>query len=56
MASDGVVLIFWIPMLICLVTLTIAHFQINKVTAAPNHFASLGGRRIVLGLSGAMRK
>lgn len=54
MASDGVVLMFWGPMLVCLVALTITYFLIDKVSAAPKCFSYLGGRRILLGLSGAM--
>lgn len=54
MASDCVVLMFWVPMLVCLVTLTIIYFRIDKVKATPKKFAWLGGRRILLGLSGAM--
>ncbi len=54
MASDGVVLMFWVPMLFCLVTLLILYFRIDKASAAPKNFDVIGGRRMILGLSGAM--
>jgi hypothetical protein len=54
MASDGVVLMFWIPMLLCLVALLVSYFRIDKDSAAPKNFDVIGGRRIILGLSGAM--
>jgi hypothetical protein len=54
MASDGVVLMFWVPMLLCLVALIISYFRIDKASATPKNFDVIGGRRIILGLSGAM--
>lgn len=54
MASDGIVLMFWLPMLLCLVGLSVSYFKIDKVSAAPKKFDVIGGRRIIMGLSGAM--
>ncbi|RYV01980.1 hypothetical protein SOPP22_10395 [Shewanella sp. OPT22] len=54
MTSDGVVLMFWVPMLLCLVALSVSYFMIDKVSATPKNFDVIGGRRIILGLSGAM--
>jgi len=54
MATDGFVLMLWMPMLIIALGLTISYFYINKDNAAPKEFVHFGGRRILLGLSGAM--
>jgi hypothetical protein len=54
MASDGIVLIFWGPMLVCLISLLASYFLIDKESAAPKQFTDIGWRRIILGLSGSM--
>jgi hypothetical protein len=54
MATDGIVLMFWIPMLLIALALLVAYFVIDKNSAAPKEFSKLSVRRVILGLSGSM--
>lgn len=54
MASDFFIAMFWLPMLVITFLLIIAYKRIDKPQATPQSFHILGGRRIVLGVSGSM--
>ena len=54
MASDFFIAMFWLPMLVITFVLIIAYIRIDKPGATPQSFHMLGGRRIVLGVSGSM--